>query len=73
MSLIGFVYGIIKTGSLMTSFVIVGIGLALLLLENIFDLISLFGSKENDKPKDNGYEKAKKDLKKVTDNNPTLR
>ncbi|AXG68729.1 hypothetical protein KORDIASMS9_00945 [Kordia sp. SMS9] len=72
-AIIAFIYTFIRTGEIGTSFLIAGIGLAWFLFENIFELITLFGPKSNKKSNDEIHRKAKEALKKVTDNNPTLR
>lgn len=70
---IAFIYIFIRTGSFMFSLVAVGIGLVLLLFENLFDLLSLFGPKSEDINNDNSYKKNKENLEKATKDNPTLR
>jgi len=73
LSIIAFVYVFIRTESITTAFVIVGIGLAWFLFENIFEIIYLFSPKTAKKSNENRYKKAKEDLEKMSDNNPTLR
>ncbi len=72
-ALIAFIYAFIRTGSFKFSLVAVGIGLVLILLENLFDLLSLFGPKSEDINNDNSYKKNKENLEKATKDNPTLR
>ncbi|MEO1053395.1 MAG: hypothetical protein AAFX87_22365 [Bacteroidota bacterium] len=73
LALFGFVYVWISTGSVTTAIIIIGVGLAWFLFENIFEIIALFRPKTGDKQNEDGYKKAKEDLKKITHNNPTLR
>lgn len=68
-----FIITYIKTGSLMTTITIAGIGVAWFLLEFLFDLPFLFGQKSDDKINDDVYKKDKENLEKTTENNPTLR
>lgn len=72
-AIVAFIYGFVQTGSFITSLIITGIALALFLFENIFEILSLLGFKSDKKPNNKQYEKDKKALEKVTDNNPTLR
>ena len=73
LAVIGFLYVFISTESMTTALVIVGVGLAWFLFENVFELISLFRPKTGIKRNKNGYKEAKEDLKKISDRNPTLR
>ncbi|MCH2196941.1 hypothetical protein [Kordia sp.] len=72
-AIVMFIYAFINTGSFKTSLTIAGIALAWFLIENIFELLSLFGAKKDKKLNNESYKKDKEALQKVTDNNPTLR
>ncbi|MGD1848395.1 MAG: hypothetical protein ACFB10_23640 [Salibacteraceae bacterium] len=69
LAVIGFLYVWIQTGSMSTAFIIISIGLAWF----FFEKIALLGLKTEDRLKDNEHKKAKADLKRVIDKNPTLR
>ena len=72
-AIVMFIYAFINNGSFKTSLTIAGIALAWFLIENIFELLSLFGAKKDKKLNNESYKKDKEALQKVTDNNPTLR
>lgn len=68
-----FIYIFITTGSFMTAITFAGIFLVWFLIENLFEFISIFGRKSDEKIHGNTYKKEKKELHKKTENNPTLR